>query len=112
MSREEEIKEQLKSHPLQYGFVEATFPGTLRNLVVYNTENEEYAEATIPIGNTIVPLGRHRIQDRYNRCPNCEQWSPCDKRKELLAELATIKAEQLQAINEIAQLSQDLGMYE
>lgn len=35
-----------------------------------------------------------------------------DDHPELVAKLAAIKSKQLQAINEIAQLSQDLGMYE
>lgn len=44
-------------HPLQYGFDEQ------RNLY----------HAPYPDGVKIV--------EAYNRCPNCEEWSPCETRK-------------------------------
>ncbi len=43
-------------HPLQYGFR----PGERK--AIYDPGDD----------GTVV--------ERYNRCPNCEQWSPCDVR--------------------------------
>lgn len=64
----------IQRHPMQYGFHPDREPGD--NYV--NTEqNDDPA-----------------ITERYNRCPECEQWSPCDVR------LLVATVEQLQAENE------------
>jgi hypothetical protein len=44
-------------HPIQYGF--------LGKLMIVNTEN----------------VVDERMTERFNRCPVCEQWSPCDVRE-------------------------------
>lgn len=66
----------IANHPLQYGF--------RGNEVVFD-ERGEHLDLT----------------ERMNRCPTCEQWSPCDVR-ELLAE-----AEQLRERLVVAERSRD-----
>jgi hypothetical protein len=46
-----------QKHPIQYGF--------LGKLMIINTEN----------------VVDERMTERFNRCPECEQWSPCDVRE-------------------------------
>jgi len=50
-----------RKHPLQYG---------------YRGRNIVYDPGDDPT-----------VGERYNRCPNCEQWSPCDVRELLQAVL-------------------------
>ncbi len=58
----------LIDHPLQYAYC--------RNVYVPNTEDmsDEDVQQTVP-GGLGLPV------ERYNRCPVCEQWSPCDVRR-------------------------------
>lgn len=46
----------IRRHPMQYGYK--------GRLVILHTENVEDPTIT----------------DRMNRCPECEEWSPCDVR--------------------------------
>src|SRR3954468_22783595 len=71
----------LSLHPVQYAII--TGPGFPRwGAVKYNTEHLTHADFTrgMPPG-----LAADVRIERYNRCPNCEQWSPCDVRQRLLA---------------------------
>lgn len=64
------MAEALYGHPLQYALVGS------QSVYVGNTENMTRADVLtasgLPEGSTV---------GRYNRCPTCEQWSPCDRRK-------------------------------
>ncbi len=67
-------------HPLQYALVGA------RAHYVGNTENM----TDIAIMTAAGQLGALTVE-RYNRCPTCEQWSPCDVRKAEVPPGATIE---------------------
>lgn len=56
-------------HPLQYAFVHRTF--------VNNTDelNDEQVRERAGLPHSMMAV------ERFNRCPTCEQWSPCDARK-------------------------------
>lgn len=54
-------------HPLQYALLGWAYVG--------NTENLD--DATV---RALAEEPFHSIE-RYNRCPTCEQWSPCDVRR-------------------------------
>ena len=54
------INRLISNHPLQYAYESET------DELIYNT------------GNTPTPEGK--TWERFNRCPVCEQWSPCDVR--------------------------------
>lgn len=66
------VRDLRRTHPLQYGWRYGE--------VVRHTENDPDPY----------------IVDRMNRCPVCEQWSPCDSRK------AADEIERLQASNHAA----------
>jgi hypothetical protein len=53
-------------HPLQYAFCGNVYIGDTENL----TDPEVRAKTR-----------QQGAVDRYNRCPTCEQWSPCDVRR-------------------------------
>lgn len=95
MTRYDEA-EALWGHPLQYAFVQHV--GYPHNPMLVNTENmtdEQVCAALSSRGKDdhdreLLPherqqLGRPQVNglrtERYNRCPTCEQWSPCDVRK-------------------------------
>jgi hypothetical protein len=65
MSSQEEAEAHY-GHPLQYALVGSAYVG--------NTENLD-DDAVYRLAGVRLPI------ERYNRCPTCEQWSPCDKRK-------------------------------
>jgi hypothetical protein len=80
-------------HPLQYAFVEGLqYP---MDLIIYGTEqldDDEVLAALLPYIGDMRDDGRQRLThlaayragiriDRYNRCPTCEQWSPCQARR-------------------------------
>lgn len=48
----------LDGHPLTYGYLHG-------DLVVLDDHEKDYPE----------------VRERYDRCPLCEQWSPCDARR-------------------------------
>jgi hypothetical protein len=58
---EDLIARVVDNHPLQYAFESTT------NEIVYHTENTD--------------TPKHTLWDRFDRCPKCEQWSPCDVRR-------------------------------
>lgn len=62
--------EAMFGHPLQYALVgpQAVYVGGTEG----KTDAEVLAASSVPYPATI---------ERYNRCPTCEQWSPCDRRK-------------------------------
>ncbi|MCP4960201.1 MAG: hypothetical protein GY925_13150 [Actinomycetia bacterium] len=72
------------AHPLQYGWLAAS----PREMVMH-TE-------TVPDG----------IVDRMNRCPVCEQWSPCDVRG-ALDRITALEAREAYLIREVLDLRLD-----
>ena len=57
----------MAAHPLQYAYC--------RNVYVPNTEDMSDEDVRRAVGGVGLPV------ERYNRCPVCEQWSPCDVRR-------------------------------
>ena len=58
--------EALYGHPLQYAMIGRTYVGYTED----RTDAQVLASAGMPdIG---LPV------ERFNRCPTCEQWAPCD----------------------------------
>lgn len=95
MSRRDEA-EALWGHPLQYAFVQNC--GYPHNPMLAHTENMSDAQVFAALasrgkddnGRELLPRERQQLArpgpnflrtERYNRCPTCEQWSPCDVRK-------------------------------
>lgn len=62
--------EALYGHPLQYAMVGG------RGIYVGDTENTPDDEV-----RRTAEADAWMSIERYNRCPTCEQWSPCDLRK-------------------------------
>lgn len=58
-------------HPLQYAFV--------GRIYVYETGNLSDDQVRDLAGNGWLPV------ERFNRCPTCEEWSPCDFREQARA---------------------------
>lgn len=56
----------LDNHPIQYAFVGHIF--------ITNTEGKNDDEVRREARVTGLPV------ERFQRCPTCEQWSPCDVR--------------------------------
>lgn len=57
----------LAEHPLQYAYCGNEYVGHTENMT--DEQVRKQAGTTFP------------LVERYNRCPRCEQWSPCDVRK-------------------------------
>jgi hypothetical protein len=70
--------EQIHGHPLQYAFV-----GWGRGTYIPNTEHMTDNEVRRAVG-----VENEQPVERYNRCPTCEQWSPCDVRQRESTHLA------------------------
>lgn len=64
----------MNEHPLQYAFVGRSY--------VAGTENMSDEQVRDVAGGVHLPV------ERFNRCPTCEQWSPCDVRKAEVAPAA------------------------
>jgi hypothetical protein len=89
MSRRSEV-EAMYGHPLQYAFV-----GHLRyphDPLVLDTENlsDDQVLDKLAMSGDLLHREQHMLAhrqayrfdvERYNRCPTCEQWSPCDVRR-------------------------------
>ena len=56
-------------HPLQYALCARVYVGDTENM------SDEDVRRAAAVERTGLPV------ERYNRCPTCEQWSPCDARK-------------------------------
>jgi hypothetical protein len=79
----------VSEHPLQYAFV--TGLGS-PDPIVYDTEQMDddrvldalYGKVPANVDHMLRHRAAYRVSirvERYNRCPTCEQWSPCDVRK-------------------------------
>jgi hypothetical protein len=87
-----EEAEKLYGHPLQYAYVEGSviYPG--RAVMATETLDREavldkllHDDKNLNSQQVYVlehHYGELRVE-RYNRCPTCEQWSPCDVRQRL-----------------------------
>lgn len=89
--------EKLWGHPLQYTFVLHTvaYPhdpmlaetGDMTDEQVFRTlaergKDSAGRELTSQVQHQLAhPAGYLLRTERFNRCPTCEQWSPCDVRK-------------------------------
>lgn len=62
-----EPREEVYGHPLQYAFVGYVYVG--------GTEDASDDDVRNVAGLPGIQV------ERFNRCPTCEQWSPCDVRK-------------------------------
>jgi hypothetical protein len=79
----------VSEHPLQYAFVIGLGSP---DPIVYDTEQMDddqvldalYGKVPMSVEHMLRHRAGYRSQiriERYNRCPTCEQWSPCDVRK-------------------------------
>jgi hypothetical protein len=59
-------------HPLQYAYI-GTGP---HDPMVVGTEDQSDEQ----VRARVAAQGMGAVVERYNRCPTCEQWSPCDVR--------------------------------
>ncbi len=66
--------EDYYGHPLQYALVGylTTYVGNTEDM-----SDQQVRQAAFGAGTR----DNWSIVERYNRCPPCEQWSPCDVRK-------------------------------
>jgi hypothetical protein len=68
----QEEAEARYGHPIQYALVGNTYIGDTEDVDDITVRQRAGFSTTSTGGPTI---------ERYNRCPTCEQWSPCDRRR-------------------------------
>lgn len=64
-----ECAEELFGHPMQYAYIGGIYVG----------DTEDASDEDVRRVAGLPGSGLH--VERYNRCPTCEQWSPCDVRR-------------------------------
>jgi hypothetical protein len=69
----------VSGHPLQYAVVYGPGLGPF-GTVRYDTDRLSDAEIAHDLHPDAPGLARDVRVHRYDRCPTCEQWSPCDVR--------------------------------